>query len=184
MVIRKEVTVCGSLRAYQEFPLAARLVESGRLDLSHLITASYPLEIEKLYGPETFRITQLACPMWVPLVENNELSGAGVEFFVQKYVRQLLEKDVAIDTVILGCTHYPLLKPLIARYLPRNVRLVCQGFFVFVRLADFLVWHVRLKVILGRGGEIAYFTTDLAGLFERMAGIFMEREVGAESMIL
>lgn len=181
-----EKRVLGVIRPSVE--ALARYTSNGHIGIlatsGTVASASYPLEIEKLYGPETFRITQLACPMWVPLVENNELSGAGVEFFVQKYVRQLLEKDAAIDTVILGCTHYPLLKPLIARYLPRNVRLVCQGDVVAESLAAYLERHVRMKEKLGRGGEIAYFTTDQAGLFERMAGIFMEREVFAESMIL
>ena len=181
-----EKRVLGVIRPSVE--ALARYTSNGHIGIlatsGTVASASYPLEIEKLYGLETFRITQLACPMWVPLVENNELSGAGVEFFVQKYVRQLLEKDAAIDTVILGCTHYPLLKPLIARYLPRNVRLVCQGHIVAESLAAYLERHVQMKEKLGRGGEIAYFTTDQADLFERMAGIFMEREVFAESMIL
>ncbi len=181
-----EKRVLGVIRPSVE--ALARYTSNGHIGIlatsGTVASGSYPLEIEKLYGPETFRITQLACPMWVPLVENNELSGAGVEFFVQKYVRELMEKDPDIDTVILGCTHYPLLKPLIARYLPREVRLVCQGHIVAESLAAYLDRHVQMREKLGRGGEIAYFTTDQASLFERMAGIFMEREVFAENVVL
>ncbi len=181
-----EKRVLGVIRPSVE--ALARYTSNGHIGIlatsGTVASGSYPLEIEKLYGPETFRITQLACPMWVPLVENNELRGDGTEFFVRKYVRELMEKDAAIDTVILGCTHYPLLKPLIARYLPPHVRLVCQGHIVAESLAAYLERHVQLREKLAREGKITYYTTDQAGMFERMAGIFMEREVSAGSIIL
>lgn len=181
-----EKRVLGVIRPSVE--ALARYSSNGHIGIlatsGTVASGSYPLEIEKLYGSGTFHITQLACPMWVPLVENNELSGAGVEFFVRKYVQELLEMDTDIDTVILACTHYPLLKPLIARYLPGRVNLICQGNIVAESLDMYLNRHIRMKERLGRGGEIAYFTTDHPLLFERMAGNFMESKITAESIVL
>lgn len=136
-------------------------------------SGSYPLEIEKLYGAGHFQITQLACPMWVPLVENNELTGEGAEYFVHKYIDELLEIDPDIDTIILGCTHYPLLRPLIAKAVPPGVRIVSQGRIVAASLGNYLQRHPEMDACLGRGGVVKYYTTDEVGLFERMAGIFM-----------
>ena len=143
---------------------------------------SYPMEIEKLYGPERFRITQLACPMWVPLVENNELAGAGTEFFIRKYLTRLFEEDPDIDTIVLGCTHYPLLRPLIARFVPSHVKIIGQGHIVADSLADYLFRHPEMEEKLGRGGTVSYYTTDKAELFERMAAIFMGHEIECTSV--
>ena len=99
---------------------------------------SYPLEVVKLYGADRFRITQLACPMWVPLVESNELEGEGTEFFVRKYVDELMAVDPEIDTVVLACTHYPLLRKVIERFMPKGVRIIEQGGIVAESLADYL----------------------------------------------
>lgn len=138
---------------------------------------SYPLEIEKLYGPSRFKITQLSCPMWVPLVENNELTGEGAEYFVRKYLNELFTMDPAIDTIVLGCTHYPLLKPLIARLAPPHVQIIGQGHIVAESLADYLLRHPELSGKLGQNGKVSYYTTDKVELFERMAGIFMGEEI-------
>jgi len=140
-------------------------------------SASYPMEIEKLYGSGQFKITQLACPMWVPLVENNELEGEGTEFFVRKYLNQLFDRDAAIDTVVLGCTHYPLLRPLIARFVPPAVRIVGQGHIVAESLADYLKRHPEMEQKLGRQQTVTYYTTDKAELFEKMAEIFMGHKI-------
>lgn len=134
---------------------------------------SYPMEIEKLYGTEQFRITQLACPMWVPLVENNELEGEGTEFFIRKYLDRLFVLDAEIDTIVLGCTHYPLLRPLIARFIPPHVKIIGQGPIVAESLADYLARHPEMEIKLGRQGTVRYYTTDKAELFEKMAEIFM-----------
>ncbi|MDE5611483.1 MAG: glutamate racemase [Odoribacter sp.] len=143
---------------------------------------SYPIEIEKLYGAGRFKITQLACPMWVPLVESNELTGAGTEYFVRKYLTQLFEQDAEIDTIVLGCTHYPLLRPLIARFVPPHVKIIGQGHIVADSLADYLVRHPEMEEKLGRGGHVSYYTTDNAGLFERMATVFMGHEIVCSSV--
>ena len=86
---------------------------------------SYPLEVHKLY-PD-IQVNGVACPMWVPLVENNEAQNEGTDYFIRKYINQLLQKDSQIDTVILGCTHYPLLLPKIQQYIPDNIRVIAQG---------------------------------------------------------
>lgn len=143
---------------------------------------SYPMEIEKLYGPDRFRITQLACPMWVPLVENGELTGEGAEFFVRKYLDRLFELDSDIDTIVLGCTHYPLLRPLIARFVPSHVQIIGQGHIVADSLADYLLRHPEMEGKLERGGGVSYYTTDKAELFERVAAIFMGHEIACSSI--
>lgn len=140
---------------------------------------SYPMEIEKLYGHKDFRITQVACPMWVPLVENNELEGAGTEFFVEKYVAELLDADGDIDTVILGCTHYPLLRDMIARYMPAHVKIIEQGHIVADSLKDYLRRHPEMEGHLSKEGKVEYFTTEKEELFSRMAGLFMGEDVAA-----
>lgn len=143
---------------------------------------SYPLEVVKLYGESHFKITQLACPMWVPLVENNELEGAGVEYFVKKYVDELLTLDPLIDSVVLGCTHYPLLSKLIRKYMPAGVEILEQGHIVAESLADYLERHSGLEACLSRGGRIDYFTTEHPEMFDRMAGMFMGDPVRSEKM--
>ena len=89
---------------------------------------SYPLEVHKLY-PD-IQVNGVTCPMWVPLVENNEAQNEGADYFIRKYINQLLQKDSQIDTVILGCTHYPLLLPKIQQYIPDNIRVIAQGEYV------------------------------------------------------
>lgn len=145
---------------------------------------SYPLEIAKLYGSGKFRVTQLACPMWVPLVENNELEGAGADFFVRKYVDELMSADPDIDTVVLGCTHYPLLRGLIARYMPAGVKIIEQGGIVAGSLSDYLLRHPEMQGRLSRKGTVRYYTTEETGLFDRMAGVFLGGEVRSERVMI
>ena len=97
---------------------------------------SYPLEVHKLY-PD-IQVNGVACPMWVPLVENNEAQNEGTDYFIRKYINQLLQKDSQIDTVILGCTHYPLLLPKIQQYIPDNIRVIAQGEYVAESLIDYM----------------------------------------------
>lgn len=147
-------------------------------------SGSYPLEIEKLYGEGKFRITQLACPMWVPLVENNELEGIGTEYFVQKYIDELLSMDSEIDTVILGCTHYPLLRPVIARYMPERIKIIEQGSIIAESLADYLKRHTEMEECLSRNATMRYYTTENTGLFNQMAGKFLEQTIEAAHISL
>ncbi len=141
---------------------------------------SYSLEIAKLYGSGEFYITQKACPMWVPLVENNELAGAGAEYFVKKYIDELFQSDPLIDTVVLGCTHYPLLRELIHRYVPQGVSVIEQGHIVADSLKDYLNRHTDMEAALSKQQTIRYLTTEQPDLFASMAGMFMGKKVEAE----
>lgn len=141
---------------------------------------SYPLEIEKLYGPGGFHITQKACPMWVPLVENNELSGEGADYFVKKYIDELFRCDPLIDAVVLGCTHYPLLRELILRHVPRGVKVIEQGRIVADSLKDYLARHGDMASALSKQRTVRYLTTEQPELFAPMAGLFMGEKIEAE----
>jgi len=145
---------------------------------------SYLLEIEKLHSEKSLCITQKACPMWVPLVENNELESAGTTFFVQKYVQQLLEEDMAIDTILLACTHYPLLRNQIERFVSKQIRLVEQGTLVAKSLRNYLQRHPELEQLLSRGSQVDYFTTEKGGMFDQMAALFMGTRVVSEHVEL
>ncbi|WP_251623181.1 glutamate racemase [Odoribacter lunatus] len=145
---------------------------------------SYPLEAEKLYGVGTFHITQKACPMWVPLVENNELIGEGTEFFVRKYIEELFATDPLIDTVVLGCTHYPLLLNLILRHVPQGVKVIEQGYIVANRLEDYLIRHPEMEKKLSKNGSICYLTTESPELFNPMASMFMGGAIEAEHICI
>lgn len=138
---------------------------------------SYLLEIAKIHTGKDFRVSQLACPMWVPLVENNEIDSPGTDYFVRKYVGDLLQMDPLIDTVVLACTHYPLLYHVIKRHLPAGVEVIQQGRIVARSLRDYLGRHPEMDVALSRGGKIQYYTTEKEGMFDQMATFFMQREV-------
>jgi glutamate racemase len=148
-----------------------------------VISESYPLELAKIAG-HTITVTQEACPMWVPLVENNEINNPGTEYFVEKNVTSLFRKDDKIDTVILGCTHYPLLLNVIKSFLPDRVVLVDQGPIVAESLADYLFRHPELDINCSKGGSRRYFTTESVENFESRAGIFIGAALTAEKIVL
>ena len=109
-----------------------------------VVSQSYPMELAKITGGK-ITVVQEACPMWVPLVENNEVNNAGTEYFVEKNITGLFRKDSEIDTIILGCTHYPLLLNVIKKFLPDNVELLEQGHVVAESLADYLTRHPEME---------------------------------------
>lgn len=131
---------------------------------------SYPLEIGKFFP--SVNIYQQACPMWVPLIENNEHLTDGADFFVEKYVNQLLSQDAAIDTMVLGCTHYPLLLPKIRKFVPDSVTLLSQGTIVAESLNDYLVRHPEMEEKCSKHHSLRFFTTETAEIFDRQATIF------------
>ena len=133
---------------------------------------SYPLEISKI-NPSCV-VTQEACPMWVPLVENGEGSGPGADYFIKKNIDSLFSKDSAIDTVVLGCTHYPLLMPAIMRYLPQGVKLLTQGDVVANSLKDYLKRHPEMDARCSKGGKVEFYTTENPDKFEQMASLFFK----------
>ncbi len=145
---------------------------------------SYLMEIGKLYP--SYYVTQRECPMFVPLVENREHESAGANYFVEKYVGELLESDPEIDTVILGCTHYPLLEPKIRQAIDkhpltrgRNIKVICQGDLTANSLADYLHRHPEMESRLSRGATTRYLTTENPDTFSDLASMFMSIPVNA-----
>lgn len=143
---------------------------------------SYPLEIAKLF-PDIAVVSE-ACPMWVPLIENNEHLGDGADFFVRKYIDELFAKDARIDTLILGCTHYPLMIDKIASYTPHGVRIVTQGSIVAESLADYLRRHTEQAEKCSQGGTVRYLTTESVEKFQTSASVFLKEAVAAEKIEL
>lgn len=141
---------------------------------------SYPLEFKKLY-PDII-VTDKACPMWVPLVENNEYNGDGADFFVKKYIDELIKKDEQIDTLILGCTHYPLLIEKIKKYLPERVRIVSQGELIAESLENYLSRHENIDAKCTRNGVTKYYTTESVEKFNEAASIFLNKKVEAQHL--
>lgn len=140
-------------------------------------SGSYPLETAKLY-PD-IRVVSQACPMWVPLIENNEHNSDGADYFVKKYLDALFRQNTDIDTLILGCTHYPLMLNKIRRYTPQNVTIVTQGDIVADSLADYLHRHPEMETRLTHGASVQFLTTDRAERFDQTAALFMGHKVEA-----
>ena len=144
---------------------------------------SYPMEVHKLF-PDV-KVTGEACPMWVPLVENNEFDSEGADYFIQKNINQLLEKDPQIDTIILGCTHYPLLLKKIRQFTPEHIQLVPQGEYVAHSLQDYLQRHPEMDARCSKNGISRFLTTESTAKFEESASIFLNQEnVEVESITL
>jgi len=141
---------------------------------------SYDIEIGKFY-PQ-FKVTGQACPMWAPLVENNEHENEGAEYFIKKDINRLLDKDPDIDTVILGCTHYPLLMDSIKKYLPENIRIISQGHYVADSLRDYLNRHKNMDDACTKSGKTLYYSTEAAAKFEEAASIFMKEKISASKI--
>ncbi len=143
---------------------------------------SYEMEIEKLH-PD-IRVTGVACPFWVPLVEYNEAASPGADYFVQKYIDQMMEADPLIDAAILGCTHYPLLMPKIRRFMPPQVQVIAQGGYVAKSLADYLQRHPEIEQQCSKGGYTRYLTSENPERFAEQAQLFLNAPVSAEHIDL
>ncbi len=136
---------------------------------------SYTLEIEKLF-PE-MRVTGEACPMWVPLVENNEYNSPGADYFIQKHLEHILSTDPQIDTLILGCTHYPLLLNKIRQFIPENIHILSQGEYVASSLENYLSRHPEMEARLTKGGQSRFMTTESEDKFTEAASIFLHDHI-------
>ena len=143
---------------------------------------SYKLEIQKLF-PD-IQVTGVACPFWVPLVEYNEADSPGADYFVKKYIGQLLRRDPDIDTVILGCTHYPILLPKIHKYIPRGIRIVSQGEYVAEALQQYFVRHPDMEQRCTKGGQVHYLTTENPEKFKEQAQVFLNEPITVENITL
>ncbi|MBN8856834.1 MAG: glutamate racemase [Sphingobacteriales bacterium] len=140
-----------------------------------VLSDSYVIETSKFF-PDT-EVYQHACPMWVPLVENNEHSGPGADYFVQKDINELLSLSDKIDTILLACTHYPLLADKIRKYLPDGIQLISQGDIVADSLADYLQRHPEMGRRCSKNASLSFYTTDAPADFDAHAGIFFGRKV-------
>lgn len=144
---------------------------------------SYLLEIHKL-SPDIV-VTGEACPMWVSLVENNEYQSEGADYFVKQHINRLLDKDPMIDTIILGCTHYPLLLDKIRQFAPGHIRIIAQGEYVARSLRDYLNRHPEMDARCDKGGNCRFLTTESENKFEESASIFLGRQdIKVESIAL
>ena len=143
---------------------------------------SYPLEIRKLF-PD-IKVTGVACPLWVPLVENNEADSEGADYFVRKYIDTLLCKDPEIDTIILGCTHYPLLLNKIRQFTPPHIRLVTQGEYVSRSLKDYLFRHPEMDERCLKNARCEFLTTESVEKFRESASLFLHQDVHVRSITL
>lgn len=173
-VIRPTVEVVGSISKTRHVGIMAT---SGTVR-----SATYELEIAKLH-PD-IQVTGEACPMWVPLVENDEYDGPGADYFVQKNIKNLFCKDPQIDCVILGCTHYPLLMNKIRKYMPSGVHVIEQGFYVADSLRDYLNRHPEMTERITCGGTMRFLTTEQAEAFQCNAAAFMSELLTAKRVYL
>lgn len=143
---------------------------------------SYVIEINKFF-PD-MQVHQQACPMWVPIVENNECNTAGAEYFVKKNLEDLFKKSGKIDTILLGCTHYPLLLETIKKHIPKNVTVLTQGKIVAESLADYLQRHSEIEIKLSKTENKKLHTTDSADIFDAHAKDFFVEEIKSEQIFL
>lgn len=144
---------------------------------------SYDLEVEKHYAG-AITLTSEACPMWVSLVENHEADSPGADYFVKKRIGNLLRHDPEIDTIILGCTHFPLLLNKILKYTPREVKIVPQGDYVAASLQTYLRRHTDMEARLTKGSTCQFLTTEHPDNFSTSAAMFLGQAVEAERVIL
>lgn len=143
-------------------------------------SGSYQIEINHFY-PD-LKVTQHACPMWVPLVEYGERESDGARYFVKKEIDAIMREDPLIDTILLACTHYPLLEGALREFAPENVKLVFQGSIVAEKTVDYLNRHPEIETRLRKTGKTSFFTTDTAAFFEKGARFFGMQDISAKSL--
>jgi len=132
---------------------------------------SYRLEIQKLH-PEAV-VTGLECPMWVPIIENGEADKPGANYFVKDRIDKIMDMDPKIDTLILGCTHFPLLIEKIKKYIPAGVKIMAQGEYIASSLKSYLERHSNIHRMISLGKSVTYYTTESADKFRESAAMFL-----------
>ena len=147
-----------------------------------VISDSYPIEIRKFY-PEV-KVNQQACPMWVPLVENNEYNSPGADYFIKKNIHELLLQSGQIDTILLACTHYPLLIDKIRSNTPPGITILSQGEIVANSLQEYLQRHKEIEEKCSKNGKISFFTTDSTEDFDSHAAVFYGKPVKSAHLSL
>ncbi|MHA4808189.1 glutamate racemase [Flavitalea flava] len=161
--------VLGVIRPTTE--VIGNFTRSGRVGIlatrGTVQSGSYPIEIAKFFpGLDVY---QQACPLWVPLIENNEHDKPGADYFVKEYIDQLQAQSPDIDTILLACTHYPLLRSKIVPFLPSGSRIISQGEIVAASLSDYLGRHPEMESLCSKNGRRLFFTTDSAEDFDNHA---------------
>ena len=173
-VIRPTVECVGEISKNQHIGV---LATAGTIK-----SESYPLEIHKLF-PE-IQVSGTACRMWVSLVENNESQDEGADYFIRKYIDQLLSKDPQIDTVILGCTHFPILLPKIRQYIPDHISVIAQGEYVAESLKDYLKRHPEMDAKCTKNGNCQFYTTEAEEKFSESASTFLKQQISVKHITL
>lgn len=143
---------------------------------------SYDMEIKKLHP--SFNVFSQSCPLWVPLVENLEANGEGADYFVKKYINELLAQSKDIDSVILGCTHYPILINKIRQYMPPNIKIIEQGSIVADSLSNYMQRHPEMESVCSKDGTCTYLTTEDEDKFNEMASVFLNEEIKSKHINL
>ena len=188
----RRVNVLGVIRPTVE--VVPAITKSGHVGIlgtpATVSSESYVLELEKINPSLT--VTQQACPMWVPLIESGEHNKPGADYFVEEYLNEILTKDPKIDTLVLGCTHYPLLKEKIEGWIRNNrnnrnnpsIQIIAQGDLVADSLADYLTRHPEYRDQLSQNGTCRYLTTENADRFSQSASLFLAEKISAEHIFL
>lgn len=169
-VIRPSSEVLGNYSKTQEVGI---LGTTGTVQ-----SESYPIELAKFFP--SLKVYQQACPMWVPLIEQGEIDSPGADYFVQLYLHQLFNQSKHIDTILLACTHYPLLAAKIQKLLPAGVQLVSQGDIVALSLKQYLHKHPEMDQKCSKNGQLSFFTTDNPSAFEEQASLFFGQKIQAK----
>ena len=169
--------VLGVIRPTTE--IIGKYTQTGKVGIlatsGTVLSGSYPKEINKLF-PDC-EVYQEACPMWVPLIENNEHTSPGATYFLEKHINHLLAQSKNIDTILLACTHYPLLMDAIKKLVPYGTTVLSQGEIVANSLANYLQRHSWMEKRLSKGGKVSFFTTDDAADFDAKGSLFYGKPV-------
>jgi glutamate racemase len=159
--------------------LAGSFTQTGHVGIlataGTVASQSYAIEINK-YFP-SLKVTQEACPMWVPLVENNEFESPGADYFVKQHIDRLLQADPLIDGIILGCTHYPLLVKKIREHLPTAMTVVSQADIVAKSLVEYLARHQKMESNCSKNGRRDFYSSESEEFFNRLATIFYGQKI-------
>lgn len=143
---------------------------------------SYKMEIEKFFP--NVKLYQEACPMWVPLIENNEHQSTGANYFIKKHVNNLLARSNKIDAIILACTHYPLLEKKLRKFIPNHIKLISQGEIVSSSLVDYLSRHPDMNALITKNGKEQFLTTESTSDFDQKSILFLGKQIKSDLLVL
>jgi glutamate racemase len=143
---------------------------------------SYPIELYKI--DSDIKVIQQACPMWVPIIENNKHNTDAGKLFIKEDLNELLKKDKEIDSIILGCTHYPIIKDYIESVVPKGIKVISQGAIVASKTKEYLIKHKSLEAKCSKNGIVRYLTTENVPDFDKQASLFLREEVKSEHIKL